>query len=61
MLMSNGLLGPYRARSVRPATIVGSANGRSMSALTIALAPELVPDQDPRDGRAHHRVDGGPR
>src|SRR6266516_1414856 len=29
-----GERGPYRARSVRPATIVGSANGRSMIALT---------------------------
>ena len=29
-----GDLGPYSASSVRPATIVGSANGRSTSALT---------------------------
>ena len=28
---------PYSASSVRPATIVGSANGRSTSALTTAL------------------------
>ena len=31
--MPNGLPGPYSASSVRPATIVGSANGRSISAL----------------------------
>jgi hypothetical protein len=36
-LIPNGLSGPYRVRSVRPATIVGSANGRSISELTIAL------------------------
>ena len=30
-------VGPYRARSVRPATIVGSANGRSMSVFTRRL------------------------
>ena len=35
--MPNGLSGPYSASSVRPATIVGSANGRSISALTIRL------------------------
>src|SRR5690349_20795962 len=32
--MPTGLLLPYSASSVRPATIVGSANGRSISALT---------------------------
>src|SRR3954468_9552830 len=32
-LTPTGLLGPYSASSVIPATIVGSANGRSMSAL----------------------------
>jgi hypothetical protein len=32
-----GLPGPYRAISVRPATIVGSANGRSMIELMIRL------------------------
>ena len=32
-----GCLGPYRASSVRPATIVGSANGRSISAFTAPL------------------------
>ena len=31
------LVGPYSARSVRPATIVGSANGRSMTELTSFL------------------------
>src|SRR3984957_20356804 len=35
--MPNGLPGPYSASSVRPATIVGSANGRSISALMIRL------------------------
>src|SRR5919202_3807188 len=35
--MPTGLVLPYSARSVRPATMVGSANGRSMSALTSAL------------------------
>ena len=35
--MPTGLFGPYRASSVSPATIVGSANGRSMSALTKRL------------------------
>src|SRR6201999_1739964 len=35
--MPTGLSGPYRASSVSPATIVGSANGRSISALTIRL------------------------
>ena len=35
--MPNGLRGPYSVSSVRPATIVGSANGRSMSALTTDL------------------------
>ena len=34
MSMPTGPLGPYSASSVRPATIVGSANGRSMIALT---------------------------
>ncbi len=29
-----GDVGPYKARSVRPATIVGNANGRSMIAFT---------------------------
>src|ERR671934_811245 len=37
MLIPIGPRGPYSARSVNPATIVGSANGRSMSALTNAL------------------------
>ena len=36
-LMWNGLLGPYRASRVSPATTVGSAKGRSMTALTKAL------------------------
>src|SRR3954454_10836096 len=35
--MPTGCLGPYSASSVRPATIVGSANGRSISAFTTAL------------------------
>jgi hypothetical protein len=33
----NAIASPYSASRVRPATIVGSANGRSMSALTIRL------------------------
>src|SRR5215216_6126256 len=37
MLMPAGPFGPYRAKSVRPATIVGSANGRSISAFTKRL------------------------
>jgi hypothetical protein len=32
---SKGLFGPYRLRRVRPATTVGSAKGRSMTALTM--------------------------
>ena len=32
-----GLFGPYRVSSVSPATIVGNANGRSMTALTNSL------------------------
>lgn len=36
-LMPNGLRGPYSESSVRPATIVGSANGRSISPLTMRL------------------------
>src|ERR671910_951917 len=35
--MPTGLSGPYRARRVSPATIVGSANGRSISELTTFL------------------------
>src|SRR4051794_15876416 len=35
--MPTGCFGPYSASSVRPATIVGSANGRSISAFTIPL------------------------
>ena len=35
--MPTGLLGPYSAIRVSPATIVGSANGRSISALTNRL------------------------
>src|SRR5215218_10018918 len=35
--MPTGLVLPYSASSVRPATIVGSANGRSISPLTNAL------------------------
>ena len=35
--MPKGLCGPYSARSVRPATIVGSAKGRSMRALMKGL------------------------
>src|SRR3954454_203221 len=35
--MPTGCLGPYRASSVRPATMVGSANGRSISAFTTPL------------------------
>ena len=42
---------------MRPATIVGSANGRSISALTKRLAAEVVAHQHPGDQRAHHRVD----
>src|SRR6266404_9460621 len=37
MLIETGDCGPYSASSVRPATIVGSANGRSITALTIDL------------------------
>src|SRR3954452_3909158 len=37
MSMPTGCLGPYSASSVRPATIVGSANGRSISAFTARL------------------------
>ena len=33
-LTPKGLLGPYRLSSVRPATTVGRAKGRSMTALT---------------------------
>src|SRR5450755_1414418 len=36
-LIPTGLFGPYNATSVSPATIVGSANGKSMSALTNGL------------------------
>ena len=42
-LIPNGPRGPYNASSVSPATIVGSANGRSISAFTTPL---------PRNGRA---------
>ena len=35
--MPTGPRGPYSASRVRPATIVGSANGRSISELTIPL------------------------
>ncbi len=35
--MPTGPFGPYSASSTRPATIVGSANGRSISPLTIRL------------------------
>ena len=35
--MPNGLSGPYRASSVSPATTVGSAKGRSISALMTLL------------------------
>ena len=35
--MPTGPRGPYSASSVRPATIVGSANGRSISELTMLL------------------------
>ena len=35
--MPRGPRGPYSASRVSPATIVGSANGRSMIALTAAL------------------------
>ena len=41
------------------ATIVGSANGRSISALTSRLPRELVAHQHPRDQRAHDDVDQG--
>src|SRR5215475_4128910 len=34
-LRCSGLVAPYRARSTRPATIVGSANGRSISVSTM--------------------------
>jgi hypothetical protein len=37
MLTPTGLLLPYRASRVIPATMVGRANGRSMSALTTRL------------------------
>ena len=36
-LTLKGLRGPYSARSVKPATIVGRAKGRSMSALMTGL------------------------
>src|SRR5438045_4049264 len=36
-----GLWGPYRAISVKPATIVGNANGRSITELT-ALFPKKL-------------------
>jgi hypothetical protein len=36
-LTPSGLRGPYRASSTRPATIVGKANGRSMSPSTSRL------------------------
>ena len=36
-LMPTGECGPYSASSVSPATIVGSANGRSITALTALL------------------------
>ena len=35
--MLKGLSGPYRLSSVRPATMVGRAKGRSMTALTRRL------------------------
>src|SRR5471030_41275 len=39
--MWTGLRGPYKATSVSPATIVGSANGKSMSALRNGLPQKL--------------------
>ena len=39
------------------ATIVGSANGRSISALTKALPAEIVADEDPGHQGAQHDVD----
>src|SRR6476646_4141055 len=41
MSMCSGLLPPYRASSTRPATIVGSANGRSISVSTMDLPGKL--------------------
>ena len=47
-----------RARAASsPATIVGSANGRSISALTTRLPRKLVAHEHPGDQRARHRVD----
>ena len=56
-LIPTGLPGPYSASSVNPATIVGRANGRSMSVLTKLLPGELVAHEHPRDRGSGDRVD----
>ena len=49
--------GAYSAVSVMPATAVGSANGRSISASTIRRPGKLVAHEHPRDQQAEHGVD----
>ncbi len=44
---------------MRPATTVGSAKGRSITALEQALAPEVVAHEHEGDGEAGDGVDDG--
>ena len=57
--MPTGLFGPYSASSVSPATIVGSANGRSMSALTSRLPRNSSRTSTQAMSVPDHRVDRG--
>ena len=57
--MPNGPRGPYSVSRVSPATIVGSAKGRSMIALTIALPGKRSRTRTQAISVPDHRVDRG--
>ncbi len=56
-LIPTGLIGPYSASSVNPATIVGQREREVDERVHETLARELVAHEHPRDRRSGDRVD----